>query len=112
MKRQKFFSLMVIAGILVATVLPFFHNDQNQNVPNFSESSLSVVAALTSAFDDHQSSQSADSHCETCHVFCHLLSASYHYAFGQWAGLSNIALDDVDNGRSIEELKKPPRLFG
>lgn len=114
MNRQKFLSLMVITGILVATLLPFFHNDQNQNLANISETSVEFVAALSNTFDDHQtSSHPADTHCETCHVFCHLYSATSQYTFERLASLTRPArLDDVFNGRSIEELKKPPRLFG
>ncbi|GJM01358.1 MAG: hypothetical protein DHS20C07_30370 [Methyloligella sp.] len=113
--KQKLLSLMVITGMLVATIFPVFHEDQiSNNSYNISDITVSTIAQAVYEIDDkHEGEQSENIHCETCHVFYHLyvgdnqltnerlVRSTKHYSYA-----------DVFNGRSAESIKKPPRLFG
>ncbi len=113
--KQKIFSLVVIAGLLVAAIAPFIHKNKISNQShNFSEIAVSQTAQLMfSIYDDHSSDHSESKHCEACHIFSHLYSVTSHTTIVSLVGtVKHYGYTDVFSGRAAESINKPPRLFG
>jgi hypothetical protein len=112
--KQKFFSLLVIAGMLVAAFAPFLHKNQMNvkynNVSNVVVSQATIL--LHSVYDDHSNDQSEISHCEACHVFSYLYSAPHQSTMARLIVINKYyGLVDVFSGRTAESFKRPPRLL-
>lgn len=113
--KQKIFSLILIAGLVIAAIAPFIHKNQiNNQSHGVSETAVSQTAQLVfSMYDDHSSDQSVDKHCEACHIFSHLYSVTNHSTIVSLVmTVKHYGTTDVSNGRSAEPIKRPPRFFG
>lgn len=113
--KQKIFSLILIAGLVIAAIAPFIHKNQiNNQSHGVSETAVSQTAQFVfSIFDGHSSDQSENKHCEACQIFYHLYSETNHSTIVSLVMMvKHYGTTDVSNGRSAESIKRPPRFFG
>ena len=113
--KQKLLSLVVVFGMLVGSIIPYFHEVGNNN-------DIDNVASFVIAFDAQGADQSHDYvdghqseefHCETCHIFYHLYSNPYQLTILSPSGsVKHRITTDEFIGNGPYTIDKPPRFIG
>ena len=111
--KHKLFSLMVLLGMLVGSIFPFFHEESNNNnFDNVSNFVISIgIQEVELSHDD--SHHLEDIHCETCHIFYHLYSNPYQLTLLNPVGYANHHnTTDIFIDNAPDAIDRPPQSIG